>query len=228
MMDGILVIDKPEGPTSHDVVMEVKGLLEAEKVGHLGTLDPAASGVLPLVVNKATKLSSRFSHTYKVYEFDLILGASTDTDDEEGKIIKRGCLTDNALDMFNNVLPSFLGEIVQVPPAYSAKKVRGVPLYRIARQGEKVDVSPRKIKIYSLDILKPGSKDGTLRVRLRMVCSKGTYVRALCRDIGKNLGFFGHAGMIRRVKSGPFDISEAVSLDKFKEMTPEMRKKLVI
>lgn len=226
-MDGILIIDKPVGHTSNDVVQEVKRLLKARKVGHLGTLDPLASGVLPLVINKTTKYSSRFSKGYKIYEFDLILGAATSTDDEEGIIVQKGFVPDNAFNLLRGILPSFLGEISQIPPAYSAIKVRGVALYKRARQGEFIDVIPRKVRVFSLIILKANTLKRASKFRLRMVCSSGTYVRALCRDIGEGLGFFGHAGKIRRIASGPFNISEAITLDELKKMTPLKRQKLV-
>lgn len=230
LMDGILIIDKPAGPTSNDVVQEIKKLLKARKTGHLGTLDPGATGVLPLVIDSATKIAVRYNASIKEYEFDIILGAATDTDDEYGKTIRESPIADDAGKLLLKILPSFTGEIMQAPPAYSAVKVNGVPLYRIARKGEGVFPDPRPVRIYSLDVCGGAhgeSKNGRARYRLKMVCSSGTYVRALCRDIGEKLGVFGHAGNIRRTKSGPFDIKDAVSLEEFRSLTEEKREKLI-
>lgn len=230
IMDGILIIDKPAGPTSNDVVQEIKKLLRARKTGHLGTLDPVATGVLPLVINGATKIAERHKASIKEYEFDIILGAATDTDDEQGKTLHESLVAKDAGKLLEKILPSFTGKIMQVPPAYSAVKVNGVPLYKIARKGEEIFPDPRPVKIYKLNICDgaPGEGEaGKTRFRLKMVCSSGTYVRAICRDIGEKLGFFGHAGNIRRTRSGPFDIKDAISLGAFRALTEEKREKLI-
>jgi tRNA pseudouridine55 synthase len=237
-MDGILVIDKPVGPTSHDVVEEVKSLLGAKKVGHLGTLDPAASGVLPLVINRATKFASQLSGGEKIYEFDLILGCATDTDDDQGKIIREGQVLPHTLDQLQAVIKNFMGEISQIPPSYSAVKINGRPLYKSARAGKFEKADPRIINIYELTICTPhpdplpqGEREKHISpsplegegwgegdrfcIRMRLRCSPGTYVRALCRDIGEEMGCFGHAANIRRLKSGIYNVEEAIELNLF-------------
>jgi tRNA pseudouridine55 synthase len=230
MMDGILLIDKPAGPTSHDIVQEIKRLLGAEKTGHLGTLDPMATGLLPLVINGATKSAGRYKDSIKEYEFDIILGFATDTDDEAGRVIRESPAVDNAGKLLEKILPSFTGEIMQAPPAYSAVKIGGVPLYKIARKGKGVLLNPRPVTIYDLCFCEGAHEEGKgsqMRFHLRMMCSSGTYVRALCRDIGERLCLFGHAANIRRTKSGPFDIKDAVSMEEFRALTHEQRKKLI-
>lgn len=228
MKDGIIIIDKPSGPTSHDVVQEIKKLLMARKAGHLGTLDPGATGVLPIVINGATKIADRYRASVKEYEFDIILGASTDTDDEHGKVLHERVVPGDAEKLLKNILPLFKGEIMQAPPAYSAVKVNGVPLYKMARRGEKIFPDPRPVRIYELVLCDKSSREaGQTRFRLRMVCSSGTYVRALCRDIGEKLGFLGHAGNIRRTRSGPFNITDAVSLEEFRALPQEKREGLI-
>jgi len=224
MMDGVLIIDKPAGPTSHDVVSEVKAILSAKKVGHLGTLDPAASGVLPLVINSATKFAEKLSGQTKVYEFDLVLGAKTDTDDDQGKVVMEGEIPEDILDRIDGIKNKFTGEISQTPPAYSAVKVGGRPVYKMARKGKPVSPEPRVVHIDELEVL---GQRGTGRVRMRVRCSAGTYVRALCRDIGEAIGSFGHASDIRRLQSGPYIIEDAITLDAFKELAAPYKLKRI-
>lgn len=218
-MEGILIIDKPAGPTSHDVVAEVKMLLGAGKVGHLGTLDPLATGVLPLVINGATKFANMLSGDSKVYEFDLVLGRQTDTDDDEGSVIAEMEVSEDALGRIETIKGSFTGNILQVPPAYSAVKVGGRPLYKNARKGRSVEVKPRQVTIDELCVLNSHRDDnGRFCVRMRMRSSSGTYVRALCRDLGKAAGSLGHAANIRRLVSGDYRIEDAVGLDAYKKL----------
>ncbi|MFH1874921.1 MAG: tRNA pseudouridine(55) synthase TruB [Pseudomonadota bacterium] len=229
-MDGILIIDKPAGPTSHDIVQEVKRLLAAKKVGHLGTLDPGATGVLPLVVNGATKLAAKFNNTLKVYEFDLVLGIATDTDDDSGQVIKNKKIPKNYLKLITKALPEFQGKIKQVPPTYSAVKLMGEPLYKKARKGQKIQVESREVTIYDLEILMDSSRinsSGNPRLKMKVTCSSGTYVRALCRDLGEKIGCCGHAARIRRLESGPFKLQDAVIFGKFRALSLTQRCKML-
>lgn len=207
-MDGILVIDKPAGPTSHDIVQQVKHLIGARKVGHLGTLDPAATGVLPLVINGATKYATDLAGDEKVYEFTLELGVTTDTDDDAGRVIARSDVPGDVIARIKAVIPRFVGEIMQRPPAYSAIKLKGQRAYKMARKGVQIDIKPRPVRIDSLAIL--GHKRHGVRMRLE--CRSGTYVRSLSRDLGEAIGCAAHASHIRRLRSGRYSIDQALSL----------------
>ncbi len=227
-MDGLLIVDKPAGPTSHDIVQEVKRLLGAKKVGHLGTLDPEATGVLTLMVNQATKAASKFGKDVKVYEFDLVLGSATDTDDDTGQVIKKARKPAKAYKKVSSILSEFTGKLSQVPPLYSAIKVKGKPLYKKARKGQKIEPKPREVTVHNLAILSGvGGVEARDRIRMRMTCSSGTYVRAICRDIGEKLGCYGHAARIRRLQSGPFRLDHAVVFGKFRSLDPEQRPKMI-
>jgi tRNA pseudouridine55 synthase len=222
-MDGVLVIDKPAGPTSHDVVQIVKRITGAKKVGHLGTLDPAATGVLPLVINGATKRADELKGVEKVYEFTLVLGASTDTDDDQGKIVKKMEVPADAVKKLEAIIPEFLGEVMQRPPAFSAIKMGGRKSYEAARKGEALEIEPRKVVINKLSIL-----DSYLpNVKMRLECNSGTYVRSLCRDLGEKLGCGGHASGIRRLKSGNFSIEAAICLDSLSKDSEIWKKSLL-
>ena len=208
-MDGILVIDKPAGPTSNDIVQMVKRAIGARKVGHAGTLDPAATGVLTLCINGATKRAAELTGGEKIYEFTLVLGASTDTDDDTGTVAKECSVTDGHRSQLETVVQRYVGTIDQIPPAYSAVKKNGVRSYKNARKGKEVELEPRSVLIHELAVL--GIEGNRIAMRLR--CEKGTYVRALCRDIGRDLGCGGHAAEIRRVKNGRFMIDDAIPLE---------------
>ncbi len=212
-MDGILIIDKPAGPTSHDVVQIVKRLTGANKVGHLGTLDPAATGVLPLVLNGATKRAAELAGIEKVYEFDLCLGVTTDSDDDTGKVLEEQSVSNDLQSTLKVELEEFIGNILQRPPQFSAIKVGGKRAYKSARKGFDPRLEPRPIHIDSIEIV--GGK--WPRLRLRVECRSGTYVRSLARDIGEKLGCGGHAAEIRRFRSGKWRIEDAVSLDALQE-----------
>ena len=222
-MDGVLVIDKPCGPTSHDVVSEVKRILGAKKVGHLGTLDPAASGVLPLVINKATKFAEKLAGKTKVYEFDLVLGSQTDTDDDQGKVIRESVVPGDFFDQIQRIKDKFVGRIIQTPPAYSAVKVKGEALYKSARKGESASAGPRTVTIDEIEILACADD----RIRMRVHCRTGTYIRALCRDMGEAIGSFGHAANIRRLVSGEYKIGDAIPLYEFKRLSGPDRMKRI-
>lgn len=223
-MNGILIIDKPKGPTSHDVVAEVKEILCAKKVGHLGTLDPAASGVLPLVINGATKFASGLCGTTKVYEFDMILGCATDTDDDQGMPVEERGVPEDHMVRFEAAKKMFIGEISQVPPVYSAVKIGGRRLYKSARKGAAVEAAPRRVMIDDLYLLSRGKDaNGRICLRLRLRCRSGTYVRALCRDMGRAMGTAAHASNIRRLASGPYNIEDAIALEAFRALSPARR-----
>jgi tRNA pseudouridine55 synthase len=205
MMDGVIVIDKPAGKTSHDVVSEVKKILGVKKAGHTGTLDPMVTGVLPVCLNEATKLAGLLTGANKEYLATMLLGVKTDTLDIEGKIISQ---SDNLVstEEIRAVMLQMIGEIKQIPPAYSAVKYCGKPLYKYARSGVILDVT-----IYSIvieDISFP-------RVTFRVVCSKGTYIRTLCSDIGDMLGVGACLYSLRRLKSGIFLEEMAVCLSDY-------------
>ena len=208
-MDGVLVIDKPEGISSSDVCLRVKRVLRARKAGHLGTLDPLATGVLPVCLNQATKLVQFLMHQDKVYDADMELGVETDTQDCQGTIVRRAAVAGITPARVAAVLAHFTGRQQQLPPMYSALKRNGVPLYRLARRGEQVERPERCITISELtvcDIALP-------RVSIHVACSAGTYVRTLCHDIGQALGCGAHMTALRRVRSGPFSIADAVQLE---------------
>jgi tRNA pseudouridine55 synthase len=210
MMDGVIVIDKPAGKTSHDVVSEVKKFLGVKKAGHTGTLDPMVTGVLPVCLNEATKLAGLLTGANKEYLATMLLGVKTDTLDIEGKIIGQ---SDKfvSTEEIRAVMLQMIGEIKQIPPAYSAVKYCGKPLYKYARSGVILDMEPRDVTIYNIvieDISFP-------HVTFRVVCSKGTYIRTLCSDIGDMLGVGACLYSLRRLKSGIFLEEMAVCLSDY-------------
>lgn len=212
MADGIIIIDKPAGWTSMDVCGKLRGILKTKKVGHAGTLDPMATGVLPVFVGRATRGVEFFEHAEKTYETELLLGVATDTEDTTGTVRARRevSVTQARLD---EVLERFRGEIMQIPPMYSALKVNGQKLCDLARKGRQVERQPRPITIHELTLL---SREGdTLRLRVR--CSKGTYIRTLCADIGEALGCGGCMQALRRTQAGEYTIAEAVPLQQLLE-----------
>jgi tRNA pseudouridine55 synthase len=224
MMDGVIVIDKPAGKTSHDVVSEVKKILGVKKAGHTGTLDPMVTGVLPVCLNEATKLASLLTGENKEYRATMLLGVKTDTLDMEGKIISQSDHIVSA-EKIRAVMLQMTGEIKQIPPAYSAVKYCGKPLYKYARSGVFLDMEPREVTIYSLvieDISFP-------RVTFRVVCSKGTYIRTLCSDIGDMLGVGACLFNLRRLRSGIFSEEMVVCLSDYEcnDKKEELAKKIL-
>lgn len=207
-MDGILNINKPTGMSSFDVVREVKKIAKTKKVGHTGTLDPEASGVLPICIGRATKLVDYIMSDYKIYKVELKLGITTDTYDREGKILQTSSVNVSNEEV-EKVIKSFEGEIDQIPPMYSALKVNGERLYNLARQGIEIERKPRKINIYNIDIL---SMDLPV-VQFTVKCSKGTYIRSLCFDIGEKLKCGGTMWNLERIQTGSFSISDSLRLD---------------
>ena len=206
-MNGIVIIDKPQDWTSQDVVSKLRGVLHTKRIGHGGTLDPMATGVLPVFVGRATRGVEFFEHAEKTYEATIRLGLTTDTEDTSGTVLKEQEVTISEAD-FLAVLPKFRGNIQQIPPMYSALKVNGQKLYDLARKGKEVERQPRDITIFELDCLEFAGSQAHLRVR----CSKGTYIRTLCKDIGEALGCGGCMAALRRVSAGEYTIEEAVPL----------------
>ena len=209
MPNGIIIIDKPAGWTSMDVCAKLRGILHEKRVGHAGTLDPMATGVLPVFVGQATKAVSFAEGGKKVYETVLQLGRVTDTQDTTGETLEERAVTVTADDM-RAALPRFLGEIEQIPPMYSAIKVNGQKLYDLARQGKEVARKPRRITIYDLALTE---ELGNGQYALRVECSKGTYIRTLCHDLGQALGCGGCMAALRRTEASGFCIGEAVTLE---------------
>ncbi|MEI6306201.1 MAG: tRNA pseudouridine(55) synthase TruB [Deltaproteobacteria bacterium] len=208
-MNGFFVIDKPSGITSHDVVSRVRRILGTRKVGHTGTLDPFATGVLPIAVNEATKSIQYLDERTKSYEALLLLGIATDTLDITGRVIQEADWHDIDLPQLEAVLANFTGSINQLPPMFSAIKQDGQPLYKLARQGVEVERKSRQIEIHSLELL---SFEPPL-LNLRVFCSRGTYIRSLADDIGKALGCGATLKELRRTASGMFNMDMAVSLE---------------
>ena len=207
MANGIIIIDKPAGWTSMDVCGKLRGILKTKKVGHAGTLDPMATGVLPVFVGRATRSVEFFEHAEKTYETVLRLGLTTDTEDITGTVLTE--MPVSVIDeQIEAALAAFQGQIMQIPPMYSALKVNGQKLCDLARKGKTVERQPRPITIHELTLLE--RTENTLRLRVR--CSKGTYIRTLCKDIGEQLGCGGCMESLRRVSAGEYTIDEAVPL----------------
>jgi tRNA pseudouridine55 synthase len=216
-MDGILIADKPPGITSFGVVKEVKDLLGARKVGHGGTLDPLATGVLPLFINRATKLVPFFMNGTKKYRATMKLGIETDSQDRDGKVIAESNHIPTDHEHIIRVLTSFIGMRKQIPPMFSALKVRGTPLYKFARKGISLERKPRSIFIHGLKVV-----DITLpHVTFEVTCSAGTYVRTLCADSGTQLGCGAHLVELTRLQSGVFHLEDAMKLDQLRAATAD-------
>ena len=205
---GVLLLDKPLGFSSNDALQKVKWLLRAEKAGHTGTLDPLATGVLPLCFGAATKFSQLQLDAPKTYEAVVQLGITTTTGDAEGEVVERREVTVGR-DEIEALLPRFRGEIKQIPPMYSALKKDGQPLYKLARAGEVVEREARSVNIARLELL---ALDNA-QLRLSVACSKGTYIRTLVEDIGRELGCGGHVAELHRTQAGPFVLAQAISLE---------------
>lgn len=214
---GILLVDKPAEWTSHDVVNCVRRRFRVKKVGHCGTLDPAATGLLVLVLGRATKLSGRLSGQDKVYSGILRLGIETDSQDRDGKIVAEQDPSAITREQCEEVFERFTGEIQQIPPMVSAVKKDGRPLYKLARKGIEVEREPRDIMIHSLKLLDFRLPD----VEFEVCCSKGTYVRTLCADIGRDLGCGAYLEALRRNRSGKFKIEDAYAMDAIKQWERE-------
>lgn len=208
-MDGIFNINKPTGMTSHDVVVKIRKLLKQKRVGHAGTLDPAASGVLPICVGQATRVAEYLSESGKAYSAEIVFGIVTDTYDSEGSIIRTSSVEKLSLAQIEEALPHFTGPQLQLPPRYSAIKLQGQPAYKRARAGEEISLELRPIVIYQLNIIawRPP------RLTLAIECSKGTYIRSLAYDLGEYLNCGAYLDKLIRTRSGPFTLSESITLE---------------
>lgn len=213
-LNGILCIDKPQGFTSFDVVAKLRGILRTKKIGHAGTLDPMATGVLPVFVGNATKACDIMPDSSKAYRASFRLGEQTDTQDSTGTVLRKAEVNCSAEDI-KNILSKFTGDIMQIPPMYSAVSVNGKRLYELARQGIEVEREPRKITVYSLVLeeYSEETKEGVLSVE----CSKGTYIRTIIHDIGNELGCGGVMTALTRTVSNGFVLADSVSLEKVQE-----------
>lgn len=212
-MDGFIVVDKPAGMTSHGVVAAVRRIVGQKKAGHTGTLDPFATGVLPVALGEGTKAIPFLDEGEKEYRAVMRLGVATDTQDYTGTVLREGNWQQVLAEDVKRVCSRFVGKIMQLPPMFSALKRDGVPLYRLARRGEVVEREPRQVDIMSLDILDIDLPLVTFEVR----CSRGTYVRTLAHDIGEALGCGACLTELRRTRSGPFTLSDAVTLDQLEQ-----------
>lgn len=221
-MNGILNVFKPKGMTSHDIVAQVRKITKVKKVGHTGTLDPNASGVLLVCIGKGTRISEYMLKLHKEYIGELTLGCSTDTQDSEGRILKYSNKRVNESDIYK-AFDSFRGEIEQVPPMYSALKYKGQKLYELARKGKVVERKPRKAIIYDLKIMKIMDN----KIIFYVKCSKGTYIRTLCNDIGELLGTYGYMSYLIRTGIGNFKIENSISLDYLKIANNEDLKTII-
>jgi len=213
LVSGVLVVDKPVGLTSHDVVQIIRRGTGIRRAGHTGTLDPRASGVLVVLIGPAVRLSEFVSAEDKRYQATIHLGSSTDTYDAEGVTSQPELPVDVSREAFTELLQQFIGEIEQIPPPYSAVKVQGEHAYNMARRGEQVDLAPRIIHVHSLDLLEWAPPEVVIDVH----CSSGTYVRSLAHDIGEQLGIGAHLVGLRRTRSGRFTLRDAVSLRRLRE-----------
>lgn len=206
---GIVLLDKPAGMTSNRALRKVQAIFGAKKAGHTGSLDPIATGVLPLCFGKATKYASVLLGAHKTYVVKVLLGVSTSTGDIEGKVLQTCPVTDKTLASMPLVVATFQGVIQQIPPMYSALKHQGQPLYKLARKGIEVDRPPRQVTLFENSITATGNNWVTLRVK----CSKGTYMRSLAADLGRRLGCGGCVSELRRVAAGPFNESDLVCME---------------
>ncbi|MEN9923442.1 MAG: tRNA pseudouridine synthase [Actinomycetota bacterium] len=213
MKNGFTFIDKPEGLTSHDVVAQVRRLLATKKVGHAGTLDPFATGLLILGVNKATRLLTFLVGLDKSYSATVRLGESRDTDDKEGAITATSSVSHLEEGQIRDVVASFRGQQMQIPSTYSAKKISGQTAYSLARRGESVELAAKQIEIKELSILQISIVDEFIDIGIELTCSSGTYVRALARDIGNVLGVGAHLTKLRRLSVGSFSVNEARNIE---------------
>ncbi len=213
-VEGILLVDKPKGITSHDVVDSIRRKLKTKRVGHAGTLDPMATGLLIILVGKATKASQFLMSMDKEYEGTIRLGQITDSQDADGSILEENPVGDFTREQIVGYMDSFIGDQYQTPPMFSAKKINGVPLYKLARKGEQVEREPRFIRVSSFDLLRWEKPD----IDFRVFCTKGTYVRTLAHDLGKRIGCGGHLIALRRTMIDKLHIKQATGLEAIMEM----------
>ena len=222
--DGILLIDKPAGPTSHDIVDIIRNSYRIKKVGHCGTLDPAATGLLIIVLGKATKLSEKLMSDDKVYVGSMKLGETTNTFDAEGQVESTQPVPDLTIETLQKEANKFLGDQMQIPPMVSAIKINGTPLYKLARKGQTIDRKERFIHLYKFLI----SEYETPVAWFKVACTKGTYIRTLAHDFGQKIGCGGHLSGLRRTISGTFKVSNATSLEELTTLSASDLNKRII
>ena len=223
-LDGVLLIDKPSAHTSHDVVARLRGILRMKRIGHAGTLDPMATGLLVILVGKATRISQYLMSVDKEYTGTIKLGASTNTQDAEGEVLETRPVPALSEADVRAALTGFLGDQYQMPPMFSAIKIAGKALYKSARAGEEVEREPRFIRISQYDLTRWASPE----IDFRVLCTKGTYVRTLAHDLGQRLGCGAHLSALRRIASGNLNVSRAVTLEQLQKMSlPEVEKVLI-
>ncbi|GJG87573.1 tRNA pseudouridine synthase B [Gemmatimonadetes bacterium T265] len=219
--DGLVLVDKPAGVTSHDVVNLARRAFGERRIGHAGTLDPFATGLLVLLLGRATRLLPYVSGDPKIYDATIRFGQETDTDDLHGAATRTAAPP--ALDAVHAALPQLTGAIDQLPPAYSAKRVNGRRAYTLARSGEEVTLAPARVRVDAWEVRAwhDATADVPVELDVRITCGPGTYIRALARDLGRAVGSAAHLAALRRTRSGAFDVADAVSLDALRERTPE-------
>ena len=223
-LDGAILIDKPAGPTSHDVVDVIRRKFGIKKVGHCGTLDPNATGLLIIVLGRGTKLSEKLMSDDKVYEGAIKFGETTDSYDVDGEITASLPVPPMTLDQLNEEAAKFVGDLMQIPPMVSAIKIKGVPLYKMARKGIEIEREPRLVHIYNFRFTSYELPLGAFKI----ACTKGTYVRSIAHDLGQKLGCGAHLATLRRSVSGKFDVADATPLDVVLQMTtPELEKRVI-
>jgi tRNA pseudouridine55 synthase len=223
-IEGVLLVDKPTGMTSHDVVYRLRRKLQIQRVGHAGTLDPMATGLLIMLIGKATKISQYLISIDKVYEGEVTLGVTTNSQDAEGEVMETRPVPPISEEQLRATMQTFLGDQYQQPPMFSAVKIGGVPLYKKARQGEEVEREPRFIRVSSFDLLSFALPKFTFRLH----CTKGTYVRTIAHDLGQKLGCGGHLSALRRTGSGKFTIEQCLPLAEIEALSlADLEKRLV-
>jgi len=223
-MEGVLIVDKPQGLTSHDVVYRLRRKLGMKKIGHAGTLDPMATGLLIMLIGKATRISQYLMSTDKVYEGEATLGVITDSQDAEGEMMETRPVPELSEAAVREVMKGFLGDQYQIPPMHSAIKIDGVKLYHLARKGEEVEREPRFIRVSSFELLSFASP----KITFRLHCTKGTYVRTIAHDLGQKLGCGAHLSALRRTASGKFELNQGLTLEQIETLPlPEIEKRLI-
>lgn len=223
-MEGVLLVDKPQGLTSHDVVYRLRRKLSMKKIGHAGTLDPMATGLLVMLIGKATRISQYLMSVDKAYEGEATLGVVTDSQDAEGEVLTTLPVPELTEAQVREAMKGFLGDQYQTPPMHSAIKIDGVPLYKMARKGEEVEREPRFIRVMSFELLSFAPP----KITFRLLCTKGTYVRTIAHDLGQKLGCGAHLSALRRTGSGKFDIAQCLTLEAIETMSlPEIEKRLI-
>jgi tRNA pseudouridine55 synthase len=223
-LDGAILIDKPAGPTSHDVVDAIRRQFNIKKVGHCGTLDPNATGLLLIVLGRGTKLSEKLMSDDKVYEGTIKFGETTDSYDADGELTASLPVPPLTAEQLNEAAAQFVGDVMQTPPMVSAVKKGGVPLYKLARKGVEVEREPRLIHIYNFRFSDYAEPLG----RFRLACTKGTYVRSVAHELGQKLGCGAHLANLRRVSSGKFDVAQALEFEEVIKLTPKQLEQRVI